>query len=582
MSPKSPTTKSDSRTSYESHFEHTALFEFSKVINSSLDSKFILSHILLTIMGKILSTKGIAVLLNESGSYCVEMVKGFPLSVQGSNIAVGRIPKDMFYVDKVKQSTHPWIKFFKRTGVKILLPMYIADKPIGLLGFGECFSGKKLHSREETYLRSLANISATAVEKSRTIDELQQVNRRLDRRIQELNTLFELGTEFNAQLDPDRLVRLFVFSLLGQIGVSRYLICLRMGADMKVAASKIDGPAPQSELLVTLAKTKSPTLVSDLVVKHAVDPRKMLASMGLAVIVPIYVQGESKGVILLGDKLSREPFTKTDMEFLSSLANLAVISLENARLFKEAIEKQKLEDELLIAREIQKGLLPSVLPQIPNFDIAATNISSKQVGGDYYDVIPAKNEKHIIAIGDVAGKGTPAALLMANLQATIRALVPLDLSLSELTQRVNDLMCENTGGDKFITFCWGIIDHKAMTLTYVNAGHNYPYLVHRDGTMDRLDRGGMILGVLKTTIPYDQHTVALRRGDILVLFTDGVSEAMSKDSVEYGEERLENLLLTKTTGKAADIIEEIHRDIIEYTKGALQSDDITMMVVKVT
>ena len=123
MSPKSPTTKSDSRTSYESHFEHTALFEFSKVINSSLDSKFILSHILLTIMGKILSTKGIAVLLNESGSYCVEMVKGFPLSVQGSNIAVGRIPKDMFYVDKVKQSTHPWIKFFKRTGVKILLPM---------------------------------------------------------------------------------------------------------------------------------------------------------------------------------------------------------------------------------------------------------------------------------------------------------------------------------------------------------------------------------------------------------------------------------------------------------------------------
>jgi sigma-B regulation protein RsbU (phosphoserine phosphatase) len=579
MSPSRKTPQPSS--SYESHFEHTALFEFSKVINSSLDSKFILSHILLTIMGKILSTKGMAVLVKGKAVYGVEMVKGFPSSVAASMVTIDRIPKNLFYVDKLKPAQYAWIKFFKQLDVKILLPMFIADKPIGFLGFGERFSGRKLHSREETYLRSLANISAIAVEKMRTIDELQQVNRKLDRKIQELNTLFELGKEFSALLDPEKLVRLFVFSLLGQIGVSRYLVCLRAGADMKVAASRIDGPAPQSELLVMLAKIKSPTRVDDLVVKQSQDPRGLLRAMGLNVIIPIQAQGESKGVILLGEKLSKEPFNQADMEFLSALANLAVISLENARLFKETIEKQKLEDELLIAREIQKGLLPSVLPQVPRFDIAATNISSKQVGGDYYDVISINGGRHIIAIGDVSGKGTPAALLMANLQATIRALVPLQLSLSELTQQVNDLMCENTGGNKFITFFWGIIDHAAMTLTYVNAGHNYPYLIHTAGAIDRLDKGGMILGVLKTTTPYEQETIHLKPNDTLVLFTDGVSEAMSKDSVEYGEQRLEALLLQRTHLTASGIIEEVHQDIVKYAHGTQQSDDITMMVVKV-
>ena len=131
---------------------------------------------------------------------------------------------------------------------------------------------------------------------------------------------------------------------------------------------------------------------------------------------------------------------------------------------------------------------------------------------------------------------------MANLQATIRALVPLRLPLPELTQRVNDLMCQNTGGDKFVTFFWGAIDPRTMTLEYVNAGHNYPYVLHLDGSMDRLDKGGMILGVMKTAVPYEEGMVQLRDHDLLLLFTDGVSEAMSKEGEEYGEPRLEEVL----------------------------------------
>jgi phosphoserine phosphatase RsbU/P len=575
------TSSSQDSPTYESHFEHTALFEFSKVINSSLDLKFILSHILLTIMGKILSTKGMVLLETGKGRYVVETAKGFPSELQEAQLTIKRIPQSLFYVDKLRISQYPWLASLKKHGVHILLPMFIAERPIGLLGFGERFSGKKLTTMEETYLRSLANISATAVEKSRTVSEIQQVNRKLDRKIQELNTLFDLGKEFGALLDPDKLVRLLVLSLLGQIGVNRYLICLRDGTDMKVAASRLDGPAPQGELLMKLASVKAATCVDDLVVKHDVDLREALLALGLRVVVPMQTQGQTKGLVLLGEKLSREVFSPVDLEFLSSLVNLAVISLENARLFQEAIERQKLEDELLIAREIQKGLLPDVIPAIPGIEIAATNISSKQVGGDYYDVLSVDQHRHIIAIGDVSGKGTPAALLMANLQATIRALAPLDLSLSEFTQRVNDLMCRNTGGNKFVTFFWGVIDDRSRTLTYVNAGHNYPILLRSDGTSIRLDKGGMILGVLRTEVPYEQEVTQLKPGDLLVLFTDGVSEAMNKDAVEYGESRLEALLPSVRHCTAQEITDAIYKDVLHHTKGAAQSDDITMMVVKV-
>jgi sigma-B regulation protein RsbU (phosphoserine phosphatase) len=573
-------TAAASTASYENLFEHATLLEFSRVINASDDLRFILSHILLTIMGKMLSSKGMAILAHDKGKYRVEMAKGFSTVSEGTIVTVPRLPRLPFSVRQRASTRSPWAKFLRDAGASIILPMYIADRPVGLLAFGERMANKKLHNRELTYLGSMANLSATAVEKSHRITELQVVNRKLDRKVQELNTLFDLGKEFGALLEREKLVRLLVFSLLGQVGVNRYLICLKDGADMAVVASRIEGQPPQGEFLSSLSRLKGPVRVPDIVVRGSLDPRPTLTELGLTVAVPVHLKGESKGLILLGEKLSREPFSGGDMEFLSSLGNLAIIALENARLFKEAIEKQKMEDELMIAREIQKGLLPSVLPALPGMEIAAQNISSKQVGGDYYDVIPVEDGRAVIAIGDVSGKGTPAALLMANLQATIRALVPLNLPLAELTGRVNDLMCPNTGGNKFVTFFWGVLDPAAMTLTYVNAGHNYPYLLHADGSVDRLEKGGMILGILKTIMPYEEATIGLRPADLLVLFTDGVSEAMSKESEEYGEERLEPLLRTLCGRPVGEIIEMVGEDILRHTKGAPQSDDITMMVIQ--
>lgn len=569
-----------SASSYESHFEHSALFEFSTVINSSLDLQFILGHILLTIMGKLLSSRGAAILRHEDGTYRCEMVKGIPDGVGHCSLTIRSLPRGLQYIERVNAERHPWVSFFREHGLEILIPLRSSGGLIGVLAFGRRGKAKHLAARETTYLRSLANISATAIDKCHTIAEMKLVNRRLDRKLQELNTLFDLGKEFGSVLDPDKLVRLLVFSLMGQVGVHRYLICLKEASDMKIAASRVDGPLPQPELLAVLTKVKAPVTVGDMIVTGTIDPRPVLSSLELHAVVPMALQGQTRGVVVLGEKLNREPFSAEDFEFLSALGSLAIIALENARLFKEAIEKQRMEDELLIARDIQKGLLPSVLPMIPGMDIAAANYSSKQVGGDYYDVVPLDDDRFIIAIGDVSGKGTPAALLMANIQATIRALVPLHLPLSELTARVNNLMCQNTGGDKFVTFFWGALDHRNHTLRYVNAGHNPPYLLHGDGSMDRLDKGGMILGVMETMIPYEEGEVRLREGDLLVLFTDGVSEAMNPAAQEYGEQRLEGMLSRAGDRDARSLIESIHRDIQAHAAGAAQSDDITMMIVR--
>jgi sigma-B regulation protein RsbU (phosphoserine phosphatase) len=266
---------------------------------------------------------------------------------------------------------------------------------------------------------------------------------------------------------------------------------------------------------------------------------------------------------------------------LYSLANLAIISIENAKLFREAIEKQRLEDELILAREIQQGLLPQSLPQIPGFEIAAVNIPSQQVGGDYYDVIQRSEHEIIVAIGDVSGKGTPAALLMANVQASLRALIPVGLTLAETTARINDLTWMNTSSGRFITLFWGILNVQTKQFCYVNAGHNFPFLLRANGTVERLEEGGMILGMMKTTSPYQEGTVVLQPGDLLVLFTDGVSEAMNAQGVDFTEERFERTLQRLRSASANEVIEQVRKELWSYTQGAPPSDDLTMLVLKV-
>ncbi|MFA6456197.1 MAG: SpoIIE family protein phosphatase [Bacteroidota bacterium] len=554
-----------------SETELLALFEFSQVVNSSLDLSVILDTLLLTVMGKLLTTKAVVLLKNEQKKFIMVNRKGIPKTRMRLEFALPVLRRMNIRVDKHFSAG------LSDVGVNLLFPIISQEHVIGYLGIAE-HPNRPITKEQNKFAATLISISATAIEKGYSFSEIKSINRTLDEKIHQLKTLFELAKEFGGILERDKLLKLFSLTLMGQVGTSRYAICLKSG---KSIYSKISSDYLETDKSAIFELVKAPLSVTAIPERKKYDVlRSHLAKEKIVALVPLQVQNEVQGVLCLGERLRGGAYSESDLEFIFSLANLAFVSLENSRLFNEAIEKKKLESELLIAREIQQGLLPRTLPDIPGFDIAALNISSKQVGGDYYDAIPTDDGRFIIAIADVSGKGTPASLLMANVQATVHALVPFNLPLSTATARINDLIYRNTGSDKFITFFWGTLEPGSRNFRYVNAGHNPPFVLRKDGRIERLTDGGLILGIMNTMVPYEEGSVTLQSGDSVILFTDGVSEAMDIDGIDYTEERLEQFVKKQKGRSAESILTEIKTEIQRYSTGAPQSDDITLVVLR--
>jgi phosphoserine phosphatase RsbU/P len=241
----------------------------------------------------------------------------------------------------------------------------------------------------------------------------------------------------------------------------------------------------------------------------------------------------------------------------------------------EAETGQALEE----ARQIQQELLPTEIPQIPGYEMSGAWKPARLVGGDYFDVLDFGNDRVALCIADVAGKGMPAALLMSNLQAAIRSLAAESEGPQDLCAKLNQLVCSNTAADKFITFFYGVIHAVSRKLVYSNAGHNSPILLRRDGSSVRLPEGGAALGIFPEW-RYETGEVQLTAGDRLVLFTDGVTEAMSPQGEEFGEERLLALMTADPEVGAVGLQERILEAVTEFSAGDLQ-DDATLIVMAV-
>ena len=545
----------------------TSLVEFSRVINSSFDLQFILNNVLLSCLGKFLSTKGL-IALNENGKIVVKNSKGL------SEEIVENFPD--LQVDEDCLSHDTFIKFMNSAKLKAAEKIISSDNCIGLVCLGEKLNKTEYTKDDLDFLKTILNISATAIQNSIKINELQGVNRELDSKINRLNSLFELSKEFGFFSESTRVARLLVFSIIGQFLVSKYAVISFEGDDIQILDSKyndedlINGIKQCDCGMITNPKNRTEVLKS----------YPLLNEIGVDLIVPMEVQGRTKGLIMLGERITKQPYSEADIEFIYSVGSLAIISIENKRLFLEELEKRKMEEELELAREIQQNLLPQTLPVFDNFDIAAVNMSSKQVGGDYYDVIQFDENNFYLAIADVSGKGTPASLLMANIQAFLQVICRHGLEIEKSTGLINDLISANTSDGRFITFFWALINNEEKKMTYVNAGHNHPLLI-RDGKIRKLSRGGMILGVMKTTISYESETINLQKDDVIVLFTDGISEAMNTEAEEFSDERLEEKCVRLSSLSAKEILNGIKNEVNDFTKGTSQSDDITMVVLKV-
>lgn len=277
--------------------------------------------------------------------------------------------------------------------------------------------------------------------------------------------------------------------------------------------------------------------------------------------------------------LTRE-FTKEDLSLLTVMANVAAIRIEHSRLNEVEQAERMMAKELSQAGEIQRGLLPSAAPIIAGMDISGYNVPCRGVGGDYYDFFRLADGKVVIVVGDVAGKGMPAAMLMASLQARLQILVETEEAPAKIVTRLNRSISGNCPDNRFITFFLMIIDPETGELRYCNAGHNPPLLVRASGVTEKLDGGGLILGILAMA-QYSEHKTTFQPGDTVVLYSDGISEATPIGiDEEFGEDRIGISILNRPSENSAQLIEGVLQDLQDWCVGAPYVDDVTIVVTR--
>jgi sigma-B regulation protein RsbU (phosphoserine phosphatase) len=294
-------------------------------------------------------------------------------------------------------------------------------------------------------------------------------------------------------------------------------------------------------------------------------------------------EGTVYGALCVGRSGPGREFTARDLKLADVLSSQAAIGIENWMLQrKRLLEQQALirfEEELRLARVIQSGLLPPGPPRLPGYDIACRGVPAKTVGGDYYDFIPVGDGRLAVCLADVSGHGMPAALLMANLQATIRCQAIAAVSPAECVRRSNRLLYRSTEGQRFATCFYGVLETRTGRITYSNAGHDHPLLL-KDGESPRpLATGGLVLGVHEEP-QYEEAAAVLEPGDLLVIYSDGITEFFDGENREFGVEGLTDAVARARSGSAAEILEEILRSVGAHGHGRTQADDMTLVVMR--
>jgi sigma-B regulation protein RsbU (phosphoserine phosphatase) len=564
-----------------SRLDLKTVLETSRVLIEAKDVEFVLENLVRISMGKLLVSRAAILLYDDERSvYSVHAPKGSADLKKVKTISLDLNPQNLDHA-------HLELKDFegKTDQLSTLFPggvlfnLRTSTRHLGFLVISQKFTKNEFTEAELEFVESLCIISSTAVANSRIIDQLNQANRKLDQRVHELNTLFDLSKEFNLLSNREKISSIFKFALMGQLLIRSFFLIYRTGDGIELlTSSNFSGSTSPDMLQRLFDNTKDITLVNEEISESIPSLKKS----GINSLISISVQGRKIAVIGVGHRANEKPLTDSDYNFLKSLANLAVNSIQRTFLLEERIEKERMEEELLLAKSIQNRLLPDPVPDIKGLDLSAITVSSYQVGGDYFDIAETPDGNHVIAIADVTGKGFPAALLMANLQSMLHILLPFDITLTLATERINNLIFKNTPSDKFITFFWGKYHHEQRVFKYVNAGHNPPLLLRKGSDeFSELSEGGLLLGAMESLAPYESKEVTLEPGDLVVCFTDGVNEAQSDDmEEEFGMDRLQDVIRKHRNDRASDIRDEIINSVNHFA-GGHQFDDLTLVIFKV-
>lgn len=391
----------------------------------------------------------------------------------------------------------------------------------------------------------------------------------------ELQALYEVGLAIAATLDIERLsdeVLLRAVSLLDARRAALYLaengVYRRLG---QFGGDDARAEIPGGEVDV-------PGLLAD----RAAPPEDLLPGARHLLAVPVEIDGSPRGLLVVGDKESRTgigPFGAKDRRMALLFANQAALALENAKLHRLALEKERLEREMELASEIQKQILPKSTPQPPGFELAGWYRPARHVGGDYYSFLDLGQGRLGLVVADVTGKGMPAALLVSTVHSAARLLLDRVGPGPEFVSLLNKHICESSKSNKFITFLFAWLDLEKNQLSWVNAGHNPGLLVRQDGTVVPLPSSGLPLGLMGFAT-YQAATADLEPGDLVCLYSDGITECEAPDDEQYGQERLESLLRELDGRPLPEMLQTIDHEMVEFAASRPQGDDQTVVLLR--
>ncbi|MBL7135128.1 MAG: SpoIIE family protein phosphatase [Candidatus Marinimicrobia bacterium] len=413
---------------------------------------------------------------------------------------------------------------------------------------------------------------------------------RLRAAVQELSILNEIATAVSSARELNQVVELIIQKCIKHLKVEQGSIMLldekKPDKPFQTMVRKVDSKVDVVpyhfgiQLSGWMLKNQKPLVINDFQKdqRFSIAYRKDFNIKSL-LSVPLCLKGRMIGVLNIFNKQAKEGFTVEDQRLMCIIASQSAQVIENARLYEEEQILLRMEEELKVAYEIQINLLPKENPQIAGYDIAGKSIPAKEVGGDYYDFIRIDDHHLAICLGDISGKGMPAAMLMANLQATLRGQTLFSTSCKDCLQRSNKLLFQSTDVQKFATLFYGILNTQKNELYYSNAGHDYPFLFSGDKEPRRLETGGTVLGFLENFI-FKEQVIPFSPGDLLLVYSDGITEAMNADEEEFGENRLVEVTMKHRDELASTLIEKIIAAVKLHTGDAPQMDDITLVVIK--
>ena len=419
---------------------------------------------------------------------------------------------------------------------------------------------------------------------------LRGENHRLQRAVEELGILNEIATAINSTLALERILDLITQRCVHHLGAEQGAVLLleeqkserpfqticRVGdTSHKRLPFRLD-----DQLAGWMMKYRAPLLINDLA-----SDQRFATGVGdifpvhSLLCVPMVCKGKMTGLLAVFNKKADAGFSADDQRLLAIIASESGQVIDNARLAEKEKTLLHVQEELRLAQEMQNNLLPKEPPRLAGYDIAGKSIPAKEVGGDYFDFLAIDDRRLAFCLGDVSGKGLPAALLMANLQAAVRSQTMAGTSLTSCLERANALMFRNTSPEKFATLFFACLDIGDHILHYCNAGHNHPFLITDKIEPLRLSEGGLALGCFES-FPFAEDQVQLNPGDRLVVFSDGISEAVNNTDEEFGEARVYDLAAANRGASATELIEKILQEVGRHAGDRPQMDDMTLVVVQ--